>query len=264
MPFPETERVIYNKNPLDKVICQIKFPPILKIDAEIPYQFQDKIRKEFPNYSETRKTQLDIPQEIMRKIPAEILGDFPKIIDRKNHEFTTEDNIWTINLTSIFIAFSCTKYIRWEEFKDKFTLPLRMFLETYSPTNIVRIGLRYLDVIKRSNLNLTDSKWSELLKPHILGLLSSPEIEDRIKAFENKYVLLLSDNSSKVKIITGFIEPIDNNEECFMIDSDFYNDEKMPIEEIWDKLNYLHERSSRLIQWSLTEKLHKAMEPQKV
>ncbi|MCH7755956.1 TIGR04255 family protein, partial [candidate division KSB1 bacterium] len=52
MPFPEVKRVIYKKNPLDRVICQLRFSPILKIDAEIPAEFQDMIRADFPNYSE--------------------------------------------------------------------------------------------------------------------------------------------------------------------------------------------------------------------
>jgi len=33
MPFPEVKRVIYEHNPLDKVICQLRFPPILRIEC---------------------------------------------------------------------------------------------------------------------------------------------------------------------------------------------------------------------------------------
>ena len=52
MPFPEVRRVIYKKSPLDRVICQLKFPPVLRIDADMPVEFQDCIRREFPNYDE--------------------------------------------------------------------------------------------------------------------------------------------------------------------------------------------------------------------
>ena len=48
MPFPEATRVIYHKNPLTDVICQLRFPPILKIDSEIPSLFQDTIREQYP------------------------------------------------------------------------------------------------------------------------------------------------------------------------------------------------------------------------
>ena len=55
MPFPEAERVVYRQNPLDRVVCQLKFPPILKIEREIPVEFQDRIRKDFPGFYEKRE-----------------------------------------------------------------------------------------------------------------------------------------------------------------------------------------------------------------
>ena len=47
MAFPEVERVIYERNPLDEVICQLRFPAILKID-EPPIAFQEQIRTRYP------------------------------------------------------------------------------------------------------------------------------------------------------------------------------------------------------------------------
>lgn len=264
MPFPKAPRVIYEKNPLDKVICQIKFPPILKIEAEIPAQFQDKIRGEFPDYTRAPIKQINIPPDIIKKIPKEAFKDFPKFIDTNNHEFTSEDGNWTVNLTSTFIAFSCTKYTRWEKFKEYFRSPFEIFFETYDPSYVSRLGLRYIDVIMRSTLGLDSAKWSELLKPHMLGLISSLDVEDRIDAFENKYGLMLDDDISKVKIMTGFVENMAEQEECFMIDSDFFNESKIPFDQVWNKLDYFNKRASRLIQWCITNKLHTAMEPRQV
>ena len=47
MPFPDAKRIIFRKNPLTEVVCQLRFPPILKIDAEVPANFQEAIRTEF-------------------------------------------------------------------------------------------------------------------------------------------------------------------------------------------------------------------------
>lgn len=264
MPFPEAPRVIYNKNPLDKVICQVQFPPILKIEVDIPAAFQDRIRNIFPRYSETPKIQIDVPQEIMKNIPGEIISQFPLPLQKKNHEFSSDDDIWKVNLTSTFFALSCTEYTRWEEFRDKMKIAFETFLDVYSPPYCARIGLRYVDLIRRSDIGLEDVKWSKLLKPHTLGLLSSPDVEDRIDAFENKYELRLNDNTSKVRILTGFVEHMIEHENCFIIDSDFFNNDRMSIEQVWDKLEYLHERSSRLIRWCITDKLHASMEPSRV
>jgi uncharacterized protein (TIGR04255 family) len=263
MPFPDVPRVIYKKNPLVKVICQIKFPPILKIDAEIPAQFQEKIRIDFPNYSDKQEPRFELSPELRGKLSVDNLTNILALPKRKNHEFSSEDNNWIVNLTSTFIAFSCEKYHKWEDFITRFSNVFEIFVNLYSPSSILRIGLRYIDVIKRSALNLVDTKWSDLLRPQILGLFGSSDVEDRIDAFDCKYEVILSDGKSKVRIITGFVDHIEDNERCFMVDSDFFNEEKNKIEEVQNKLLYFNQRASRLIQWCITEKLHNAMEPAK-
>jgi hypothetical protein len=40
MEFPEAERVIYSRNPLAEVACQLRFPRILALDERIPADFQ--------------------------------------------------------------------------------------------------------------------------------------------------------------------------------------------------------------------------------
>ena len=42
--FSNDERVIYAKRQLVEVICQLRFPEILKIEAHEPADFQDAIR----------------------------------------------------------------------------------------------------------------------------------------------------------------------------------------------------------------------------
>ena len=43
MAFPDVARVLYRRNPIELAVCQFRFPPILRIDAEIPSQFQERI-----------------------------------------------------------------------------------------------------------------------------------------------------------------------------------------------------------------------------
>ena len=60
MPFPDSERVIYQRNPLLEVICQLRFPSILRIDSEAPAVFQERVRKEYPMYQEALRHELFI------------------------------------------------------------------------------------------------------------------------------------------------------------------------------------------------------------
>ena len=50
MPFPRSEKVIYQKPPLVEVICQLRFPANLRIEASSPVEFQDAVKAEFPIY----------------------------------------------------------------------------------------------------------------------------------------------------------------------------------------------------------------------
>jgi len=111
MPFPESPRVIYRKNPLDRVICQLRFPPILKIDTETPAQFQECIRGNFPEFRLKEEATLLTPAGISQELNAEM---FRQIMpsETKNYEFSSEDSIWKVNLTRTFLSLSTTKYIR--------------------------------------------------------------------------------------------------------------------------------------------------------
>jgi uncharacterized protein (TIGR04255 family) len=265
MPFPEVKRVIYKKNPLDKVICQLRFPPILKIDSDIPAEFQDRLRRDFPNFSEQTEIKIEVPEGIKMEVPLELVKKAIQSSGIKNYQFSSEDGQWQVNLTRTFIALSANKYERWEQFKDKLTNPLRALIDIYAPTYFSRIGLRYVDVIRRSILGLNDLNWRELLQPYVLGILSAPIIGENVQGFDNKYNILLSDGESKVKIIMKYVEPSDGiGEKCYVIDSDFYNTNKTNFDEANGKLDYFNNRATRLIQWCITRRLHLAMEPEEI
>jgi uncharacterized protein (TIGR04255 family) len=263
MPFPETPRVTYKKNPLRKVICQLRFPSILKIDAEVPAAFQERIRKEFPVLSEKVEVQFEISQKMEGSIPPELLNQALKPTESRNYEFSSEDEQWVVNLTRTFVALTANKYYKWEEFRDKLVGPLNALLNIYSPTHFSRIGLRYIDVIKRSELNLGDTSWSELLQPYMLGLLGSSVVADRIQSYESLSEIRLSDEKSIVRIVTK-LETDPSGEPCFIIDSDFHIMMKTNVGSALDILDYFNKRASRLIRWCITERLHQAMEPENI
>lgn len=264
MPFPITKRVIYKTNPLEQVICQLRFPPILRIDAEIPAAFQDKVRGEFPNYSETSEFKFELPPGIKGSIPSEIVNQMLQSSGGKNYEFSSEDGLWKINLTRTFIALTSYEYERWEKFKDKLRLPLQALIEIYAPNYFSRIGLRYVDVIKRSVLGLQDTDWSELLQPYILGLLASQDVGSHVSAFESRHDINLADGESIVKIIMRYTEASDTGEVYFVIDSDFFTTNKTQIPDATEKLDFFSARGTRLFRWCITERLHDAMGPQAI
>jgi uncharacterized protein (TIGR04255 family) len=261
MPFPERPRVIFKNSVLDNVICQVRFPPILKIDSEVPSVFQDSIREKFPLYNEKVEQRLDLPSPLKDPASGVVMSSFPKPTIGKNHEFATEDGIWKAYLTRTFLSFTTSKYVRWEEFKERFSFVFASFLSTYKPPFFTRIGLRYVDIFDRSKLNLKDAHWNDLLQPYILGLLASP-IESSIRNCVTNHDVALSDNQSFVRIATSFVYNMETKEQCFKVDSDFHLDRNCPPENAIAMLDFFNSKASRLIQWMITDKLRTALEPQ--
>ena len=263
MPFPETPRIIFNKSPLQRVLCQLKFPPILKIEAEIPAEFQEKVRKDFPNFSEgTTPLKLELPSELKNRIPTDLLALVSQGTGGKNYEFTSEDGETALNLTRTFLGLTTNQYTRWEEFREKLGTPLDALTSIYAPSYFTRIGLRYIDVIKRSDLGLGNVEWDTLLQPFMLGVLSaSPEIRNHVLSHESRHEIRLSDETCFVRVVTRLVEDGKDGETCLQIDSDFYTSTRINVENALEKLDYFNLRISRLLQWCIKDPLLKAMEP---
>lgn len=254
--------MIYRRNPLRQVICQLRFPPILRIDARVPDEFQDIIRDVFPDYTEREELDINIPRELQRNIPREVLDRLLQAPPTKNYEFKSEDGDWKVNLTRTFLALTTYDYERWEQFYETLIGPLSALVDVYSPSSYSRIGLRYIDIIERDKLNLTGVSWTELLEPHVLGILGSRDVGESVYNFQSVYEIHLADGQSKVKMDIGFVEAANGEDPHFKIDSDFYKSKKTAISDAAETLDFLRKRGSRLFRWAITERLHEAMEPE--
>jgi len=181
----------------------------------------------------------------------------------KTYQFSSDDDVWQINLTRSSISLTTTGYETWEKFRERLVGPLSALRDVYGPASYSRIGLRYVDVIMPSELGLAEVDWTELLQPHILGPAASRGVGAAVYAFESVSEIRLEDGRSVVRLISRMVEAKhDTEEQCYMVDSDFFNNDRTPLEEAMDKLDYLGERGSRLFRWCITKRLYKAMEPE--
>ena len=258
MPFPEALRIIYTYRPLVEVLCEFRFPPNLSIETEPPSAFQKSITQLYSLYTEKLDSHPKVPNG---QDAAPRVADPSSSIQGKKHEFMSANGQWKINLTRDFIAFSALSYKRWEDFKSHFVWAYEAFTSIYNPPFLTRIGLRYRDVFVRSKLGLGNTPWTELLNPHILGVLSSNDFEESVLAINHVTEMKLKDDISRVRIIDGLVEDVDTNEMCYTIDSDFHVIQDVGVQDSLGKLDYFNQRGSRLIQWCISEKLHNAMEP---
>jgi uncharacterized protein (TIGR04255 family) len=270
MQLPDPERVIYGENPLQGVICQLRFPSILRIASELPTAYQEKIRRQYPLYSEKHEIQSEllqqVPQSISKQLPPQIFELLAATTSKRSYEFTTEDNFWTITLASDSLALTSHRYQRWEDFRNHLQGPLEALSDIYTPPAFFsRIGLRYQNVIQRSGDELKNAPWSELLQPYIAGVLAAPEVnEDAIDNVMQRVEIRLDSYNSRVRIVHGLVELVENGESCYLIDNDFFTEQRTETSDALSRLDYFNQQSRRLFRWSITDKLHEAMVPQRI
>ena len=160
--FPASPRVIYRNNPLKQVICQLRFPPLLRIESAVPADFQEAIRRTFPLLHESRT--VDLPPGVPTEL-AEVVGK--ALSQQVSYNFVTEDGAWSVSLTRDFVALSAAKYERWEQFIERLRPPVEALVRLYDPAFFSRVGLRYQNVLAPAHLGLGDATWAERSMPEL-------------------------------------------------------------------------------------------------
>ena len=240
-------RCIYQNNPLAEVICQLRFPEILTIQANIPIDFQESIRQMFPGYS-------------VRKEPI-----FNQTTATNNYQFVTADGIWRINLTSSFISLACSRYTCWEDFARMLDSPLAAFIQIYKPAYFERIGLRYINFISRKQLKLDTVPFKELMEPCYLGILAEEDVAETGTRRCSVDAETGIRNGCRVKIHAGLGKvnrgDIHDSEIKFIFDHDLYIGGNIPVNHSAGVLQTLHSQSYGIFRGAITDRLHRAMEP---
>jgi uncharacterized protein (TIGR04255 family) len=260
MHLTECERVIYERNPLILVACQLRFPPILKISHQEPAEFQDEIRFQYPLFESTKP---QFPSEISQMIQQ--LG-VPLLSDL-SYNFKSEDQQWQLSITKDFITLSSATYERYEQFRKKFREAVEIFERIYSPAFYNRVGLQYQNLIVRSKLGLEDKNWSDLITKHVASELYDPEIAPLLQSIMKN--LILKTEHAQVNFKHGLVtikEPEKNNNEiAYLLDADFYTEQKVERNgNVWNTLNQFNKSARELFRWSITDTLHNALQPQSV
>lgn len=252
MPFPESSRVVYSRNPLIEVISQLRFPAVLRVDTELPVSFQDRIRATYPIFEQKQISQVSGVPELLAAAIA------PKL--KPAYEFLSDDKTWKVTLTRESVALSTTSYERWEVFRDRLTEVLTAHEAVYSPQFLTRIGLRYRDALERGPLRLEDVRWSELLSPFIAAELGADALQDRVVELAHNSVIDIGDQA-RVRLQHGIAQNEATMEEAYLIDADLFTETKTGVGDALNVLDRFNQIAGRLFRWCISDRLHEAMGP---
>ena len=258
--FSQQERCIYRANPLAEVICQLRFPEILSIQTQLPANFQEAIREEYPQYS--ARNEVSAPK--LTGTPGNIALE--KQTSTTNYQFASVDGVWRINLTSKFISLSCSHYTCWEDFAQRLDKPLAAFIRLYKPAYFERIGLRYINFISRKQLNLEDVPFSQLMESCYLGPLGQEDVNPAAVARCSLDCEMNIRGGCKAKIHAGpgMVKRgnVSDPEVKFVLDLDLYMSGNIPVNHSAGALQTLHSQAYPIFRGAITDTLHNAMDPE--
>lgn len=260
--YSQEERCVYQNNQLADVICQLRFPEILSISANLPAQFQDAIRDAYPKYSS--KMESGAPK--LEGKPGNLtLVNQPSTV---NYQFGSADGVWRINLTSRFISLSCSKYTCWEEFAKRLDKPLAAFIQVYKPAYFERVGLRYLNFVSKRALSLEDMPFSEMFQPQYLGILGDDEIQETqtTRSGVDAEFSIRGGCRAKIHAGPGLVKRNGqaDGEVKFIFDQDLYMSGNVPVNYAAGALETLHSQAYSIFRGAITDTLHDAMEPEQI
>lgn len=253
MDFPDAKRVIYQRNPLVEVVCQLRFPRQLSLAERLPAEFQEKLGPDYPFVELREILQFSLSTE--ETPPSKFT----------HYDFLPEDRSIRVTLTSEFLAVSTDRYERWELFEEHVQAALRALLETYSIPFFSRIGLRYVDVISREALEIPDTRWSDLIRHSALGLLAEDEmpVEDVVELTAATVVDLSEGGKATLRTALGKHERT-GDETVFIIDGDFFVNEAR-IKGANDAIaicRRFNKVSGRAFRWLIRDELDQRLDPQ--
>ena len=258
--FSNEPRCRYQKNQLGEVICQLRFPQILSIETNVPADFQEAIRAAFPGYSCRKET----PAPKLMGQPGNVRLEPQQ--PSNNYQFTSEDGVWRVNLTSTFISLACSRYTGWEDFAKKLDMPLAAFIKIYRPAYFERVGLRYLNFVSRKALGLEGTPFRELFQSQYVGLLGDEEVMETAATRSTVDAEMAIRGGCRVKIHAGpglvKRNGVDDKEVRFIFDQDLFMSGKVAVNLSAGALETLHSQADAIFRGAITDTLHDAMEPE--
>lgn len=259
MLFPKSTRMVFRRNPLEEVVCQLKFPPILRIASESPVAFQEAIRERYPRYD---RQQPAMPPEFSQALERFGLGNGGQDV---THGFLSADESSGVSLTCEFVAVWTRRYRRWEDFRSQVVRAQKAMEEVYSPSLYDRIGLRYRDVIDRNKLELTDVPWDELISAPLVGLLGERKLAGHMNDCQSQHTLALEEPpKSLVRIRHGLLDGSDSSKETYVIDADFHTTDSLGDRHVIDTLDKFNHLAGNFFRWAISDRLRDSLEPTEV
>jgi len=239
--FPQREDVHLQRAPLAEVICQVRFPPILRIASEQPAAFQERVRGQFPK--------LEVQQGMIVQMAP--LGTVPPSVqpEPRLFRFKSPDDRTSVSLALEFYALSTTAYTHWRDFSALLAFVSTAAQEIYSLPYATRIGLRYINNLTSENTGANSvADLLNILRPELTALLNQDPWDEPLDMFNQ--VLLAAGENERLALRTGFRS---KEQPDFVLDLDYFVEGNVPLNDIIGLCGRYHDVIYNAFRWCIRE-----------
>ena len=242
MRFPKVRDVPLQNSPLVDVLCQVRFPAILKIAQSQPAEFQERVRDRFPV--------LEVEQGIRIGIPS--LGSEARLgveTSEPVYRFRSPFDPTVVTLARDFYAVSTDSYKSWPDFAEVLATITQAVSDVYRPAYAERIGLRYVNNLTLHNTGSSSAK--ELIdfpRSEITALLKSSEWDVPESLLTE---MVLSDEFGKLKFRSGFTGV--GSKSTLLLDFDFFEEGNLLMETVIERTTRYHDIIYAAFRWCIPD-----------
>lgn len=250
LPFPHQADVPLERAPVAEVVCQVRFPPILRIAREEPSDFQEKVRGRFP--------ELEIEQSLLVRLPNNVSEGLQTEPRPKIYRFHAPDRQTTISLGVNFYALSTTRYTHWPDFLNDLMLAHTALQAVYQPAYAIRLGLRYIDRFTLANTGYTSTNdIRSLFRPELVAPIAG-ELWEPTDNYLSQH-LLQDDDGARLALRFGY--RVEEAEPGFILDFDYYQEGQLALDDLAARCDRYHTAIYNAFRWCLLPEALQVFQP---
>jgi uncharacterized protein (TIGR04255 family) len=217
--------------------------------------FQESLRPEYPRYGRRQGVALLITPTGVQEQP----------VPEPQHRFQDSSETYTAILASYFVALETTGFVDVDNFVGRVIRLAEAVDEEYSPAEITRIGLRFINELRLPSEN-PHAEMRRAVSPVLLGAQGADELDTPLVGAQQAIELVGEDHrmlirhglnplgGTTVDVVAASLQPPDPRP-FYLLDLDAFSEQSLPysVEGIEARLRDFNDMTRSFFAWSIEE-----------
>ncbi|KKZ11053.1 MAG: hypothetical protein TQ37_07780 [Candidatus Synechococcus spongiarum 15L] len=236
--FPPVDRKVFDRNYLDTVAIELRYPTYLRLKEKEPLEISEAIRERFPLYDASRQMEM-----------TPLGATTPEPV----YKFSTKQKDPILDISASNIVLVTKKYKSFEDFSAHVKFFLERCMSYLDTTFFTRVGLRYINHI--SGIHETGNDILEWINNDLVKPVAGGEIGS-VHSVKSELAGPLREGG-RYTFRYG-LSPSSQKTRQFVLDWDYYK-EDVEVKDCMDLLKTFHKAHFPFFWWALGGKAREAL-----